>query len=885
MCQKEAKLEEPKGTRKRIMCKECPAYHEPCLDKGGGASPAHWIVIAQAPSGFSVGANKPFYGQNGRLFRDMLSNLVVSVHPELAKLKIYYTYTVLCGPGKPGKDHIRVCSQNLRREISAILGVDGKEPIILALGAAVMRVLGITIGRIEDALGRPYKATLQFPAGPRTFTVVPLLSLDDLQHRPGATGTMSTILTRAGKMALGSEEERKQEQVAQIKPVYEYARTTEEVTKLVDRIIAYSNDPNRGPDKWLISIDTETNTLKMYRPDAKILMLSVAWDTEKAATILLDHPKNPECNQEVWNQVRRLLACAKPKGLHHMKFDFQGLSLKYGIPINNIMWDSMSGEHWLDEDKKGLYGLKKLTPFYVPAQTGYDDELQGILRGSDKLKKSKKEGKKKKSKQDSKGFEDIPLDTVLMYAATDSDVTRQIIRGQAARIQNLGKWEDAHSVMRYLYLPASKTLAAMEYHGFQVNQDYLKELDKNVCDLRDKYLDILKGSYDPTLNYGAPQQISRLMQKLRFEALPGKEFGSTAKDNLGAYATKYGLEDKRGKFAIALQVYRKAKDAKEKIIGKIQDYCDPCDGRVHCSFHPTGTATGRLSSSEPNLQNLPKLVCRVQHKHADGREELIHPGFNFKKLFVPSKPGNILCNVDIAGAELRVYTAYSQDEKMIDMLMNGTDIHSYVTADAYGIPYDKVIELKNSDAGMAYKRWVSKRIIFGTFYGAGPATIARQTGASREEGQRLINMLFQTFPKLALYINSTRREVKDFHSVKTFFGRHRRFKLSGLGDSYFEAACREAINMKIQSTASDLLLSQMCEIHDHSAEIDAELLITVHDSIVMELPEKNIPLLKPFLNHWITERVAEKYKWLPVPLLFDAEVGPNYGELKGLKDA
>lgn len=1001
----------------RVMCKDCPSYFDPCLSGGSGDKPAHWIVIGRSPSGFSIGANESFCGQDGRLFKKLLKR-VVEASPKISEnskfhvlhqLKIYYTYLALSGIGKINKDHIKSCMPNLWQELGRVLGINNREPVIIALGADILRALNIKVGKIDDVMGRFLTTTIATPAGPRVFHVLPLMTMADLGRRQGASGVIETLLERAANLALyGDTVGQVVTSTTSVPTItYTYPKTIEEVVALVDMILAYSGSPTISPNNWTLGLDTETNTLDMYKPDAKVLMLSVAWDTEKASVIMLDHPLTPYDPKLAWEQVRRLLSCPKPKVFHHFKFDLQGLELASGCSINNVIWDTLCGEHWIDEDKTGLYSLKKLTAIYAPTRTGYDAELQGMLHEQvgQQTEKEKKAGSKKTKKKE-KDFSTIPLDTILTYAATDADVTRHIRLKQRALCNKAGRTEDVRNVMKNLYLPASRVLGKMEYHGLKVDMPYLEELDVNICKLRDEKLEVLRRDHNPTINYAAPGQISKLMSELQFDTLPGREAGKTDKETLQRYATLYGDESRRGKFALGLMAFRAANDAKTKFIKKVRDYVKPDDSSIHCGFHLTGTATGRLcvaddtlldtsaglitisgvsvkqqlqikthenrwrlitgvfykgreemfrvelrngdwiictqghrfltpvgwrslgrlavasfvrtptgadiidsissvgirdvwdieveddhsyvaqgfinhnSSSAPNLQNLPKRVCRQIYKDQQKIEHVITPGFNAKKLFIPKKPGSVLVNVDIRGAELRVYCAYSHDEKMIDILGKGTDVHSLVAEKAYGIAYDEIKAKKDTDPDIATKRTAAKRVVFGTFYGAGAGKIAQQIESTREEGQRLINTLYTMFPKLAEYVENVREEVRASQYVKTYFGRYRRFKMSKLGNAYFESACREAINFKIQSTASDLLLSQMCEVDEHIADLEGELLITVHDSILLELPEKNIDKVKPFMQYFITDRVSTKFPWLPTPFLCDIEIGPSYGELK-----
>jgi DNA polymerase I-like protein with 3'-5' exonuclease and polymerase domains/uracil-DNA glycosylase len=862
------------------------------LVRGAGDNPAHLIIVGRSPSGFSIGKTLPFQGADGRLFNKLLATVVDNNKEKFTGLKVYRTYSVLVGAVKPTLQHAKSCGAHLQAELQSVAGVGGKEPVLITLGPEAARAVGLRFAKIDDIVGRLLTVTLQSPQGPRTLSVLPLISMVDLARRPGVVSVVSSSLVSALDRALGVEV------TSVLRPPGEYPcpQTIEELTTLVDTIIGYTGKEGTAADNWPISIDTETNTLNMHEPTAKVLMLSVGWDVQKSATILLDHAETPYEPKEAWAQVARLLGCPKPKVFQNAKFDLKGLEINQGLIVNRLAWDVMLGEHWLDEDKKGLYGLKKMCALYVPGYTGYDEDLQLILRGevqksedaegngqdsvvtpSPAPKKQKKQKKKKSS-----GFENIPLKTIINYAATDTDVTWQIFTKQYARISRLGLVEEAQRVMKELYLKGTRPLAKMEHHGIQIDTAYLETLDADVCKLRDESLQCLRREFEPAANYASPAQISAMMVRLNFDPLPGKEQGCTDKETMARYVTRYGVDDKRGRFAEKSMMYRAANDAQNKFLAKIHSYVES-DNRIHCSFHLGSTATGRLSSSHPNLQNIPKQILRTVRRRQDGSEEVVHPGFNAKKLFIPSRPGNVLCNVDIKGAELRVYTAYSHDQKMIDLLAKGIDVHSVIAAEAYGIPYETIKANKDKDPGIAKKRLSAKRVVFGTFYGAGANKIAQQIESTREEGQRLIDLLFNMFPALHEYVESTKQEVRDYQYVKTLFGRYRRFKLAHLGEAYLQTAFREAVNMKIQSTTSDLVLSQLCEVDEHLKELDATMLITVHDSMLFELPEKNVPLLRPFLTKWITERVKEKYVWLPLPFLFDYEVGPNYGEVKEMK--
>lgn len=958
--------------QKRKSCEGCPAYYDPCLWSGSGDNPAHLIVIAENPSGFSIGASKAFSGYNGRMFRRLL-NMTRGAAPANGQLKIYYTYAVLAGQIDPTAEHLRRCQANLQRELQLVTGADGREPLILTLGVNAMKALGISVKKLTDVIGRPISYVIQSPKGPRQLRVIPMFAMGALDKNPGWTQVAIAGLHQATTLALaGVATESRAEKIGKLTENYVYPKTIEEVRALISHIIGYYDRSGHvGPDGWMVALDTETNCLEpSSRSDPKVLMLSVAWDIGKAATILLDHPETPYPAADAWAEVRRLLESPKPKVFHNLKFDQKFIERVYGIRVHNAVWDTMCGEHFLDEDKKGMYGLKKLVTFYAPAYTGYDDDLQKILRGRDsavasfsmkdilqsngtppagmdaylwnklyqavfgwdvemKLPKEqrsqellgnkrteidqlfkqldiKKKRPKKKSKKGeeadtggAKGFEGVPLDTILSYAGIDADATRIIARTQLHRLGTTNTRDDGMGVMHKLYVPASRALGQMEHNGFRVDREYLDQVEDGVTNMLVAAERELRGKFDSAVNYSSPAQVVKLMSRMNFENIKGATLGVTDKATLDVYIRHYQPTDPRHEFASRLLEFRAAHKAKTGFLRKIRKL-SAADGRIHCSFNLTGTATGRLSATRPNMQNIPKYMCRIVRTDSAGKKQTIHPGYNIKKLFIPSSDEYRILNIDIKGAELRVYTAYSRDQNMIDALLRGLDVHSYVTSKITGIPYDVIEREKETNPEIKALRTRSKRVVFGIFYGAGAFKIAEQLGCTKEEAQVVIDQIFAEFPALHSYVEDTKNEVRRKQFVRTHFGRYRRFKLASVNDKHFSAACREAVNFLIQSTASDLVLGQLCEISDNVQDIQGRMLITVHDSIAMEIPADVMSLetvgddnkkrlvdrkgqVHAFLDKWIVQRVRDKFPWLPVPYLYDIEVGPSYGETKPIE--
>jgi len=291
------------------------------------------------------------------------------------------------------------------------------------------------------------------------------------------------------------------------------------------------------------------------------------------------------------------------------------------------------------------------------------------------------------------------------------------------------------------------------------------------------------------------------------------------------------------------------------------------------------------NSSDMNLQNIPKMLA----------------GYNIKKLFITDNQQKLVfVNADYKGAEVRVFTAYARDPALIKALNDGLDMHSFFAATVFKRPYedynarDEPLPHMSEDYCklLNKERTQIKRVVFGILYGAGPKKIAEQIGVSDEEGQKLIDMLFEMFPAIRDYIDEVKYLVSRDGYVDTIFGRRRRFPLMATS-RHRSRAERQACNFKIQSTSSDIVIAQLIEMHDviNSNQTWPEwgihkplhtygtrVLLTVHDSIGFQWPKELLHALEAWVTYYGETRVREKFPWLPVPFKIDIEVGPSYGE-------
>jgi DNA polymerase I-like protein with 3'-5' exonuclease and polymerase domains len=515
----------------------------------------------------------------------------------------------------------------------------------------------------------------------------------------------------------------------------------------------------------------------------------------------------------------------------------------------------------------------------------------------------------------------IPIDQLELYAAVDADVTRQHVLHQYKRMEK--EYHDdveqrkrmqtppppapVRRLMREHVLPTSRTLAAMEYTGFPVDLAYLDALDRKletvVRETEEKIYQLAKRRFV----LGNPQEVTRVVFGSGFyDEATGKDvyvdpgsakIARTPKGQIKAdeKALLYVANTYKYEFPKLIVRYRKACKARSPFLTNVREHA-VIDGRMHPRFHLVGTCTGRTSSSGENMQNIPKKLADV----------------NIKKIFIPPE-GYVLCNTDAKGAEVRLFAAYSGDTELIKSINDGLDTHSYFTAEIYPDRYTydyieqqrKVVDdltqrkselskqgLKLSAADAATlsmaeavvkQRTNTKRVVFGTLYGAQAAKIAETAGISKDEAQKVIDGLFRRYPSIPAYIQATEIEVRAFKCIYTYTGRKRRFPLADR-PSFASRCFRQAVNFKIQSTSSDIVLwvlNQVFPVISH--DLRGYFHATVHDSLVFSVPPQYVSQVPDVMKEYGTRRVTETFPWLPVQFLWDIEVGPSYGETVDIK--
>lgn len=484
-------------------------------------------------------------------------------------------------------------------------------------------------------------------------------------------------------------------------------------------------------------------------------------------------------------------------------------------------------------------------------------------------------------------FEEIPVPTMLMYAAIDADITRVCSKQQIAEMR---QQPCLFSALSRVMLPAARVLAEMEHVGIKVDMDYLQELkehfDATIVRLRDEIYDLV--GYEFNLNSGKAT-VDVLVDTFGIKL--------TATTRKGAIATDRAVLESLSKqhpIAKMMLEYKKAYKARHTFLEGIENggkkkHSVGCsvDGRIHGDYNQTVTATGRLSSSNPNMQNIPKYIL----------------GKNIKKLFTVDDPDTeVMVQVDYSAAEVRVLTAYAPDPELIKILNSGKDMHSFVASKVFGsrgingtpgVTYEQVLTRevhkntnKDEYTRLNTMRQIAKMVMFLTIYGGTSETLKGNLENTagidipQAECDAIMSSLLTQFPAIGKYMSFIKQQVSSKGEVTTYFGRKRRFHAAKFNKKLLSSSNREAINAPIQGTSSDIVLHQMTELWAHMNSLGYKRVFrgTVHDSMFFVFPNSKLNTLLPMLTEYVRDRVVTNFAWMPVKFEFDAEFGPNYGE-------
>ena len=574
----------------------------------------------------------------------------------------------------------------------------------------------------------------------------------------------------------------------------------------------------------LIAFDTETTSLDSMQ--AELVGLSFCMEAGTAVYIPVGHnyPGAPEQLDldGVLERLKPLLENpALPKVGQHIKYDMNVLSL-YGIQVQGVAFDSML-ESYVFNSTGSRHDMDSLALKYLGRQTTHYEDIAG-----------------KGAKQIS--FSQVDIKDASHYAAEDADITLQLHLHLWPRLQDAAPLD---SVLQDIEIPLVPVLARMEQRGVLIDGD---RLSKQSSEMARQMMQLEKDAHraaDQPFNLGSPKQLQQILfEKLGLPIIRKTPKGqpSTAEDVLQELAVDYELP------SLILE-HRSLSKLKSTYTDKLPLQINPRTGRVHTSYHQAVAATGRLSSSDPNLQNIPirsPLGRRI-------REAFIAP------------EGCLIMACDYSQIELRIMAHLSGDEGLLKAFHDQVDVHQATASEVFGVPYSDV----DSD-----QRRAAKAINFGLMYGMSAFGLSRQLSIGRIEAQAYMDTYFMRYPGVQKYMEKTREKAREQGYVETLFGR--RLYLPDINASNMQrrqGAERAAINAPMQGTAADIIKRAMISVDDwlQQKKPEAHLVMQVHDELVFEVREDQLEKLKQA----VVSRMSAAAE-LDVPLIVDTGSGLDW---------
>ena len=581
-------------------------------------------------------------------------------------------------------------------------------------------------------------------------------------------------------------------------------------------------------EESIISIDTETTSLDPMVAD--LVGISFACGDNEAYYIPISHKKVENLNKDiVIKKIKKILEDPSIKKVgQNIKYDLIILK-KYGLEIKPIE-DTMLISYTLDAGNN-RHNMDTLSELHLGHKTISFKEVVGT-------------GKKQLN------FSDVDLKVATKYAGEDADITLRLYNLLNERLIN----EKLTKIYDNFEKPMVNILSQLETNGIKVDPQYLKKLSKKFeVRLKEKEKEIYKIS-GKKFNIGSPKQLGEII----YNDLKIAKLKKTKKGSLATSAKI--LEDLASsghKFPKLVLEWRQDSKLKSTYTDALQDHINISTKRVHSSFLLAATNTGRLASSDPNLQNIPI-------KTNDGKE--------IRKAFVAEKD-NILISADYNQIEMRILADMADVKELKKAFKNNQDIHSLTASQVFGVPLDKVKEELRRKA---------KAINFGIIYGITQYGLAKQISVSNQEAQDFINEYFKKFPEIKDYMSTTIKFCRKNGFVNNIFGR--RIHLRGINDKNFSIRSfqeRAAINAPIQGSAADIIRLAMIEIDKKTNEekkISAKMLLQIHDELVFESSLKDQKNNEKLIRKAMTSVSSSDYHMFSIPLEVNVNSGYNWGE-------
>ncbi|MDX2190406.1 MAG: DNA polymerase I [Bacteroidota bacterium] len=567
--------------------------------------------------------------------------------------------------------------------------------------------------------------------------------------------------------------------------------------------------------------DTETDQLDAI--GANIVGISFCYVKSEAFYIPIPPGKNEA--QKIINEFKKVLENENIRKIgHNIKYDILVLK-NYGIEVKGDIYDTMLAHYLIDpETRHGMDVLAEsflhYRPISITSLIGQKGKNQGNMRDAD-------------------------IEKVAIYAAEDADVTFQLKQVFDPKITHGG----LQKLFEDIENPLVHVLADMEFTGVKIDvkflNDYSKVLEKEMFEAEEKVYE-LSGT---RFNLSSPKQLGVILfEKLKLEDKPKKT-------ETGQYATGEEILSKLAyehEVARKILEFREFQKLKSTYVDALPNIINAKTGLVHTSYNQAIAATGRLSSTDPNLQNIPIRTDR---------------GKEIRKAFIPRDKESIILSADYSQIELRIMAAFSKDESMMQAFRDGVDIHSTTASKVYKVSLSEVTSDMRRNA---------KMVNFGIIYGISAFGLAQRLSIPRKEAAEIIDAYWKEFPAVKTYMDFCINEAREKEYVTTLYGRRRYLRdINSRNQTVRGFAERNAINAPIQGSAADIIKKAMIDIHDwmKKEKLRSRMILQVHDELVFDAYKDELPILKPKIEHLMKNALP-----IEVPMEIGIGVGDNWLE-------
>ena len=602
---------------------------------------------------------------------------------------------------------------------------------------------------------------------------------------------------------------------------YKTIATTSHFYQHVDTPISRKLLLKKLQQQTSVCFDTETTGLKAL--EVELIGISFSWEIGKGYYV--SFPDDQIETKAVLEEFRSFFENTSIEKIgHNLKYDIKVLS-NYGMPVKGNLFDTMIAHYLINPDMR--HGMDILAETYLNYQPVSITKLIG------------KKGKNQLS------MRDVPIKDQTEYAVEDADITLQL---KKHFIEELKKG-NVIKLFNEIELPLVSVLTAMEIEGINLNTDFLKELSIHLTDDINRLEKTIFEQAGEEFNIASPKQLGIVL----FENM--KLVDKPKKTKTGQYSTAEDVLSNLSKdhtiIANVLE-YRQFKKLQSTYVDALPNEINPNTGRVHTAYAQAVAATGRLSSTNPNLQNIPIRTER---------------GKQVRKAFIPRDQNHVLLAADYSQIELRIIAALSEEETMIEAFKNGEDIHASTAARVFNVPLSEVTREQRSNA---------KTVNFGIIYGVSAFGLSNQTDLTRKESKELIDLYYETYPKLKNYMSAQVDFARDNGYVETVLQRRRYLKdINSRNAIVRGAAERNAVNAPIQGSAADIIKIAMINIFKRFEKegFKSKMLLQVHDELVFDAHKDELEIIKPIIKYEM-EHAFE----MIVPLDVEMGIGENWLE-------